>query len=119
MINYYDRDGNPMPDDWHDTAKHGNKYAHLLVSEKRVARTTVGDINVSTVWLGLNHDFLTGRPVIFETMTFGEPWNNEMQRYSTEEEAMCGHLAVLERLRSGKPPFAYLDDDEPEAVTGG
>lgn len=112
MTDYYDRDGKSMPDDWYDTKKHGQKYRG---SESRVARTVLGDIIVSTVWLGLDHQHFAGPPVIFETMTFGEPWNNEMERYSTEEDAMRGHLRVLERLRSGRPPFAYLDggdDDE-------
>lgn len=108
MTDYYDRDGKPMPDDWYDRKKHGDK-AIRWGTERRVARTVVGDIIVSTVWLGLNHDYLTGVPIIFETMTFGEPWNNEMERYSTEEDAMIGHLMTLTRLRSGRPPFAYLD----------
>lgn len=115
MSDYFDRDGNPMPDDWWDKKKHGERTYSRWVTEKRVARTEVGEFVVSTVWLGLDHDYLTGRPVIFETMVFGEPWNNEMARYSTEEEAMIGHLLTLTRLRSGKPPFPYLDDDEATA----
>ncbi|OFB37957.1 hypothetical protein BA059_16810 [Mycolicibacterium sp. (ex Dasyatis americana)] len=110
MTDCYDRDGKPMPDDWYDTTKHGNKYSSTM-SNKRVACTVVGDIVVSTVWLGLDHEHYTDVPIIFETMTFGEPWNNKMERYSTEEDAMRGHLRVLERLRAGKPPFAYLDDE--------
>lgn len=77
MTDYYDRDGNPMPDDWWDKKKHGDK-AIQWGTERRVARTVVGDITVSTVWLGLNHDYTGGSPIIFETMTFGEPWNNEL-----------------------------------------
>lgn len=110
MSDYYDRDGNPLPDDWYDKKKHGRKYN--WGTEKRVARTVVGDITVSTVWLGLDHSFMPGEgPVIFETMTFGVPYDNEMARYSTEEDAMRGHLAVLDRLRAGKPPFSYLDEE--------
>lgn len=107
---YFDRDGKPIPDDYYNTEKHGRKYKSS--TERRVARTVVGDITVSTVWLGLDHDYLTGVPVIFETMTFGEPWENEMERYSTELDAMRGHLRVVERLRSGKPPFTFLDGDD-------
>lgn len=110
MTDYYDRDGQPMPDDWYDRKKHGDK-AVEWGTDRRVARTVIGDITVSTVWLGLDHDFRTGVPIIFETMTFGDPWTNEMDRYSTEEQAMRGHLAVLDRLRSGKAPFAYLDEE--------
>lgn len=109
MNDYFDRDGKPIPDDWYNTEKHGRK--HKWATEKRVARTQVGEIAVSTVWLGLDHDYLTGVPVIFETMTFGEPWNNEMARYSTELDAMRGHLSTVQRLQDGRPPFAHCDDD--------
>ncbi len=109
MTDYYDRDGKPLPDDWHNKDKYGTKYK--WGTQQRVARNVVGDITISTVWLGLDHDHYTGVPIIFETMTFGEPWNNEMERYSTEEDAMRGHLRILDRLREGKPPFAYLDDE--------
>lgn len=111
MTDYYDRDGNPMPDDWYDRKKHGNR-AIKWGTERRVARTVVGDIVVSTVWLGLDHGFVAGRPIIFETMTFGDQWNKEMARYGTEEEAMRGHLDVLDRLRDHRPPFAHLDGDD-------
>lgn len=109
-IDNYDRDGNPLPADWYDTTKHGHKYK--WGTERRIARTVVGDITVSTVWLGLDHDYLTGVPVIFETMTFGDPYENELRRYSTEEDAIRGHLKVLDRLRAGKPPFDDGDDDD-------
>lgn len=114
MSDYYDRDGNSMPDDWYDKKKHGDRKFSRWTTERRVARTVVGDITVSTVWLGLDHDYLTGTPIIFETMTFGDPWNNEMCRYSTEEQAMRGHLEVLDRLRADRPPFAYLEEDPPD-----
>lgn len=114
MINYYDRDGNPMPDDWWDKSKHGDRNFSHWTTERRVANTAVGDIIVSTVWLGLDHAFMGATPIIFETMTFGDPWNNEMARHGTEEDAMRRHLNVLDRLRAGRPPFAYLDDENSE-----
>jgi hypothetical protein len=50
---------------------------------------------VSTVWLGLNHNFLgDGPPLIFETMVFLPLPSHDsidMQRYATEEEAKRGH----------------------------
>lgn len=111
MSDYYDRFGKPMPDDWWDKAKHGKKYSSWH-TDKRVGNTVVGECTVSTVWLGLDHQYGPGAPLIFETMVFGGKWDNEMARYSTEEQAMRGHLDVLDRLRADKPPFAYLDEDE-------
>lgn len=51
---------------------------------------------VSTVWLGLDHNFLRGGPpLIFETMVFmdrGECRETvDCERYSTEDEARHGH----------------------------
>jgi hypothetical protein len=116
---YFDRDGKPVPYDWFIQAKYGDKYLrqrdHSL--SKRVGATTIGDLSVSTVWLGINHGFGPDDtvPIIFETMVFDhrdEPqWDQELTRYATEEEAMRGHLETLDRLRAGKPPFAYLEVD--------
>jgi hypothetical protein len=114
---YFDRDGNPVPDDWWDKSKHGEQYYRLQSHSlaKRVGATDVGQLRVSTVWLGLDHGYLQGTPIIFETMVFdhrNDPmWDNELTRYATEEEAMRGHLETLDRLRAGKPPFAYLEVD--------
>lgn len=43
---------------------------------------------VSTIWLGLNHVFDDGPPLIFETMVFpakGDYRGEDMERYSTLE----------------------------------
>lgn len=108
-VDFYDRFGKPMPDDWWDKKKYGHQFRSWQ-TDKRVGNTVVGDVTVSTVWLGLDHQHGSGPPLIFETMTFGGEYDQEMQRYSTEEDAMRGHLNVVDRLRAGKPPFAYLDD---------
>ncbi|MGV0634469.1 hypothetical protein ABQE69_09160 [Mycolicibacillus trivialis] len=110
MTAYYDRDGRPIPNDWYDRKKHGDR-AIGWGTESRVARTIVGNFTISTVWMGLDHNHTDGPPIIFETMIFGEPWGNELQRYSSEEAAMRGHLAVLDRLKRGRPPFDYLDPE--------
>jgi hypothetical protein len=46
----------------------------------RVAVDDLDDCRVSTVFLGLNHTFNGGRPVLFETMIFGGPLDGEMER---------------------------------------
>jgi hypothetical protein len=109
VSDYYDRFGTPMPDDWWDKEKHGKKYGKWQ-TDHRVGNTVIGDnqFTVSTVWLGLDHNYSkTGPPLIFETMVFGEPYSEELYRYSTEEEAMRGHLAVVDRLRAGLAPFDF------------
>lgn len=97
---WYDREGRQIThDQWIelrlDVTGDGNDYA-------RIALDYVGEVNVSTVWLGLDHRHLItegSRPLVFETMIFGGPLGGEMWRYSTEEEALAGHAAALELVR--------------------
>lgn len=49
------------------------------------------EIAVSTVFLGINHNYLDGPPILFETMIFGGANNERMWRYATWEEAERGH----------------------------
>lgn len=57
-------------------------------------------VRVSTVFLGLDHNpFADGPPLIFETLVFGGPLDDEMDRYSTTEQAIDGHNAMCERVR--------------------
>lgn len=65
-----------------------------------VARTHVGEVFVSTVWLGINHQFGDGPPIIFETMVFGGPLDEEQVRYSTEAAALAGHDQMVARVRA-------------------
>ncbi len=74
-------------------------------SERKIAKTTIGDLLVSTVFLSIDHSFGTGPPVLFETMVFrGESSKDEIcERYTTLEEARAGHEAICERLRINAP----------------
>lgn len=74
--------------------------------EKFVAKTELDSGRVvSTVWLGLNHRFEDGPPLIFETMVFPQQnnWGEEdMERYSTLEEAKEGHERMVDKWRGKK-----------------
>jgi hypothetical protein len=60
-------------------------------------------VTVSTVFLGLDHSFGGGPPVLFETMVFGMPDGSEYQdRYHTWQEAEAGHREVVRKLRNGE-----------------
>lgn len=64
-----------------------------------VAWTSVGDVVISTVFLGMDHSFgMGGPPILFETMVFGGLLDKEQERYSTREEAKAGHKAMVERV---------------------
>lgn len=90
---YFDRDGAPI-----SLLEWGQKLEH----NRQVADTTVGSVRVSTVWLGLNHNWGDGPPLIFETMVFEGPDDGWLDRYATLEEAEAGHAEVVRRLEAGE-----------------
>ena len=68
-------------------------------TKRVVAKTQTGDATVSTVFVGLEHRFSSeGPPLIFETLVFGGPYDGEMTRYSTWDEAERGHAAMLAKI---------------------
>ncbi len=118
-MNFYRRDGTPYPPghvgllEW---ARDCQK-----VTLKRVSFDKLPNgIEVSTVWLGLDHNYgFNNRPLIFETMLFvpchkkilghefyreqiGDTW-----RYSTEEEALRGHKMQVSNGQSLRLPIRY------------
>ena len=74
-------------------------WARALDNTRRVAAYEKGDVLVSTVFLGLNHRFGDGPPLLFETLVFGGPLDGEMDRYSTWDEAVAGHNAIVARVQ--------------------
>ena len=72
------------------------KWATWLDTDERIIqKTTVGDAEVSTVFLGLNHQYSDGPPILFETMVFGGYLDQEMDRYPTEIDARTGHAEMV------------------------
>ncbi len=70
-------------------------------SDRIVAKTRIGELEVSTVFLGLGHRFGSqGPPLLFETMVFGLPDDQEIcERCSTYDQAEVQHAqACLEML---------------------
>lgn len=97
---HFDRKGLPMTsEDWSRSFEDA--------AARRVALDKLENgYEVSTVWLGLNHGFGPGPPLIFETLVFGpdgRPDDEECERYSTEAEALAGHVAMVERWRAKSP----------------
>ena len=65
----------------------------------RVGLTKVGDAEVSTVFLGLDHNHgPAGPPILFETLVFGGPLSDEMERYATWTEAEAGHAKMVKAV---------------------
>ncbi len=62
-------------------------------NNRRVALTQRGKITISTVFIGLDHNWSgQGPPILFETMIFGSQRIGDYQRrYSTWDESVAGH----------------------------
>ena len=70
--------------------------------DRAVAKDKIGDIEISTVFLGLDHQYGEGKPLLFETMVFGGELDQEQERYSTWEEAEEGHKIMIEKVKQAK-----------------
>lgn len=101
-----DADGNPVAEPNTITWGRWFETADRIVAQDTVyivAQDTVLGVKVSTVFLGLNHNYGPGPPLLWETMTFAvdssRPELDGLQeRYETKEAALAGHKAMLARV---------------------
>jgi hypothetical protein len=69
--------------------------------DTRIALTTVGNITISTVFLGIDHNWSNHGPaVLFETMVFGGEHDQKQCRYSTRDYALIGHDKAVALVRA-------------------
>jgi hypothetical protein len=126
----YDREGKPIGlGDW---VAMREDHDHAIVA----ADYPVEGVRVSTAWLGLDHSFLVGPPVIFETMVFDErrarkvtfggcellarpTWDEWSQRYSTEDEARAGHARICDAIAQGKSRGTTGENQGSQGDSGG
>ena len=71
-------------------------------ADRKVAETEIDKLRVSTVFLGLNHNFGEGPPILWETMVFG-PVQDACYCYTrrcagTREQAEAMHQDVITQV---------------------
>lgn len=66
---------------------------------RRVAFDKIGDVTISTVFLGLDHGY-GSEVLLFETMVFEGPLDGEMDRASTRTQALEQHAAMVARVKA-------------------
>lgn len=77
----------------------------VMTGPERVALDTLGHYVVSTMFLGLDHQFGEGPPMLWETMVFDQGdhvrsgLDLEMERYASKADALRGHAEMLDRVR--------------------
>jgi hypothetical protein len=87
-------DGDPVPVDLLTWAAWFEDVAQI--AHRRIARTTLPDGRlVSTVFLGLDHRYGDGPPLLFETMVFRDGEEEACDRYTTRAEALAGHARIV------------------------
>lgn len=68
-------------------------------ADRHVGNETIGDSKISTVFLGLDHAFGGGVPVLWETMVFGGKLDQEQDRCcGSREQAEAMHARMVERV---------------------
>jgi hypothetical protein len=70
-------------------------------ADRTVAKTQGQGWMVSTVFLGMDHQFGDGPPMLWETLVFGGPLDGEGDRYATAEEARAGHETWVAKCMNG------------------
>jgi len=97
-LGYYilNKDGKPVP------AADVFAWARFFEnSDQRIVKQEkIGDVVVSTVFLGIDRNFGgSGTPILWETMVFGGRLHHEMNRCSgNREQAEAMHTDMMERV---------------------
>lgn len=85
---------------------------YFETADRRVANTEEDGWRVSTVFLGLDHQYGEGPPLVFETMVFEGSFSDLLcWRYSTWDEAEAGHqraVTLVRNYRLANRPLAEL-----------
>jgi hypothetical protein len=75
------------------------------LADRHVGLTEAEPLRVSTVFLGVDHNFTgKGPPLLFESMVFDADGEVDCERYATREEAAAGHIRLVAKWI--KPPEA-------------
>lgn len=105
MIKKYILDGHKVVEEpdilkwgqWFETA---NRTVKKDIATVSIDGENVGEITISTVFIGIDHNFGDVPPLLFETMVFGGKLDQEMDRCSTWEGAEKMHELMCEKVKS-------------------
>ena len=76
------------------------KWLEANPERKAVKQEHIGDVFVSTVFLGLDHSFQSATPTLWETMIFGGEYDQYQERYTSYKDALEGHQTALNLLNN-------------------
>jgi hypothetical protein len=84
---------------WAKWFEKGNRTVNKTTADVSLDGEKVGQVRISTVFLGIDHSFDGGEPLLFETMVFGGKLDQEMDRCETWEAAEKMHELMCERVK--------------------
>lgn len=99
-----DADGEPVAvEDVLEWSRWWQTANRIVAQDKDEAPGASDDVMVSTVFLGLDHNFnATGPPVLWETLVFGGPLDGEMWRWTSRTDALVGHQEVCRLVAASR-----------------
>jgi len=97
-----DAHGNPVPCndilEWGRWMERSSRDRTRIIASDLDESDPAKTIHVSTVFLGLDHSFGSGPPVLWETLVFGGLLDGEQRRYTSRAAALAGHQEICERV---------------------
>lgn len=76
------------------------EWGQCIENHRRVGLDCIGKVEVSTVFLGIDHRMIgTGPPVLWETMIFGDSLSEEQERYTSHKDALAGHARWVKKIK--------------------
>jgi hypothetical protein len=84
------------------------------INNRRIAEDMIGDVWISTVFLGLDHAWGDDPPLLFETMAFRGGRDLYQDRCGTWQEAQAMHQRAVAHVRAAQEETDErgTDDDE-------
>lgn len=84
---------------WATWFEGANRTVNKTTADVSLHGEKLGQISISTVFLGIDHSFGEGEPLLFETMVFGGKLDQEMDRCETWEAAEKMHELMCEKVK--------------------
>ena len=97
-----DDNGEPLlMEDLHVWARWTESHKPDTVVAQDMAANDDVVVLISTVFLGIDHNWGLGDPILWETMIFGGPHHGYSERYTSRDEAIAGHAEAVAMVREG------------------
>jgi len=73
------------------------------IADRHIKKTYIPNdsdemIVVSTVFLGIDHNFFGGHPILYETMVFSGPLDEAQYRWDSRDNAEAGHEIIVQNV---------------------